>query len=235
MSSTYRSIIVESCSRANIVPRKRAVPSDVFESANNLLKGVLEEYSNRNFITAYSNEVNFVPQNESFLVGEGPDVIVEANKIQTPKAILYKLTDNDWVPMNFIAYDQFYSAGYGNYAVSWQPTGKNQYKLYFKPIFVSQGRTCKLIYTCEMSYNDNDVINLPAPYIELLTRALAYKLSVALPRTDITKQQSLLKELTDLENMLQAANASKSIITRDSGNMGSLMSNFLGGSFITGI
>lgn len=232
--TTYREVITESCARSNIVPRKRDIPADIFVSASNLLKGILQEYSNRRFITAYSNEVDFVPQSESFLIGEGPDVIVQAPKIQTPNSVLYRINDNEWIPLNFIAYDQFYAAGYGDYCVSWQPTGIKQYKIYFRPRFVAQNRMCKMIYACEMEYSDNDIISLPTPYIELLTRALAYKLSIAFPRTDITKQNSLKLELSELENMLQASNASQKIITRNLSNRGSMLGNFISGEFIVG-
>ena len=228
----YRDIITEACNRSNVVPRKRDIPADVFTTASNLLKGILQDYSNRKYITAYRNEVDFVPQSESFLVGEGPDVIVEANKLQNPEKVLYKLSENDWVPLTFVALERFYDANNGPFVVSWQPTGANQYKLYFKPVFLSGNRTCKMIYTLEMEYDDNDIVNLPVPYIELLTRALAYALSVQYPRTDQNKQINLKNSLDDIEKMLMAANSSNRIITRDSGYNGSLLSNFLGGAFI---
>jgi hypothetical protein len=230
----YRDIITEAANRSNIVPRKRDLPADIFTTGSNLLKGIFQEYSNRKYITAYRNEVNFVPLTESFLIGEGPDVTVEAVKIQCPESCLYRLSDSDWVPLNFIAYEQFYDGRNGDMSVSWQPTGKNQYKIYFKPRFLSGNRECKLIYTLEMEYNDNDEINLPVPYIELLTRALAYKFAVTYPRTDTNKQMLLKTELTEIENMLASANSSNRIITRESGYRNSILGNFLGGSFIMG-
>lgn len=230
----YRDIIVEAANRSNVSPRKRDIQPDVFTTGSNLLKGILQEYSNRKFITAYRNEVNFMPVSESFLIGEGPDVIVEAPKLQSPESCLYRLSDSDWIPLNFIAYEQFYDGRNGDMSVSWQPTGKNQYKIYFKPRFLSGNRECKLIYTLEMNYNDDDEINLPVPYVELLTRALAYKFSITYPRTDTNKQMSLKTELTELENLLAAANSSNRIITRETGYRNSLLGNFLGGSFIMG-
>jgi len=232
--SKFRDVIVEACNRSKVVPRKRDVPADVFTTASNLLKGILQDYSNRKFITAYRNEVNFTPIQESFLVGEGPDVIVEVPKLQTPEAILYKLSDNDWVPLRFVAFEDFYNAGNGVYTVSWQPTGPNQYKVYFKPTFLSGNRTCKLIYTNEMVYDDNDTINLPTPYVELLTRALACALCDSYPRTDQTHVQNLNIQLEKLENSLIAANSSNRIMTRDVGGKGSLLSDFLAGNFIYG-
>lgn len=230
----YRDIITEGAYRANVVPRKRDLPADIFTTGSNLLKGILQDYSNRKYITAYRNEVDFSPVSESFLVGEGPDVTVEAVKLQVPEKVLYKLSENDWVPLTFVALERFYDAGNGPFVVSWQPTGTNQYKLYFKPIFLSGNRTCKMIYTLEMNYEDDDTISLPVPYIELLTRALAYAYSVQYPRTDTSKQMSLKANLDELEKLLMASNSSNRIITRDSGYRNSLLGNFLGGSFIMG-
>lgn len=230
--TTYRDTITEACNRSNVVPRKRDIPADIFTTASKLLKGILQDYSNRKYITAYRDEVDFAPVLESFLVGEGPDVIVEAPKLQVPEQVLYKLNENQWIPLNFVSYEQFYQAPNSTYSVSWQPTGANQYKIYLKPVFLTSARICKLIYTKEMEYNDNDTVNLPMPYVELLTRALAYSLAVQYPRTDPTHRQELKSELDSLEKMLVAANSSNRIITRDSAGEGSLLSNFLGGSFI---
>lgn len=228
----FRDIITEACNRSKVVPRKRDIPPDIFTSASITLKGILQDYSNRKYITAYRDEVDFVPSQESFLVGEGPDVLVHVDKLQTPEDILYKLNDNQWIPLDFVALERFYSAGNTTFTVSWQPTGANQYKVYFKPVFLSSARMCKMIYTKEMVYNDNDTVNLPAPYVELLTRALAYAMAVQYPRTDPTHRADLKTDMETLEKMLIASNSSNRIITRDSGIGGSLLGNFIGGTFI---
>lgn len=230
--STYREVITEACNRSNVAPRKRDVPADIFTTASQLLKGILQDFSNKKYITAYRNEADFTPSSESFLIGEGTDVLVELPKLQVPEKVLYKLSENDWLPLNFIALEQFYDAGNGVYTVSWQPTGVNQYKIYFKPVFLASNRICKIIYTTEMTFNDNDTINLPTPYVELLTRALAYALAVQYPRTDNTKTALLKEQLDDLEKMLAASNSSNRIITRGTGTNGSLLSDFLAGRFI---
>ena len=231
MATTFRDIIIEAAVRSNVCPRKRAIPSDVFEDCSKMLKGILADYSNRNYITAYQNAVDFQPE-ETVLVGEGIDAAVTVPKIQTPVAVLYKeTTSEDYIPLTFVSFAQFFSVGNTDYSVSWQPVDKNLYKIYFKPRFVAQHRTVKLIYNCEMEYSDNDTINLPSQYIELLTRSLAYKLSVEFPRTDTNKQQSLKIELKEIEDMIAAQNSSQRIITRNVAG-GSLLGNFLGGRFI---
>lgn len=216
MSVTVRDIITEAATRANVNPgRSKRLPDDLFESGMKLFEGVLEEFSANDYIDAYQNEVDFNLTNDTVFVGEGTEAEVIANKIQLPKKVLYKYTGQmDWTPMEFIAYQSFYSAAYSDYVVSWQPVGPNLYKLYFKPRFVGTNPQIKLIYNVEMKYVDNDPVNLPTPYIELLTRALAVKYAIKYPRVDGSKLASLKEEQAELEKTLKANNASLKIITR---------------------
>lgn len=231
--STYRDIIIEALARANLNPRKKDPPADMLVAASNLLKGIFQEYSNRNFLTAYQAEANFEPSTETVIIGEGTDATVSAPKIQCPTSVLFRNENGiDWTPMNFISYNQFYSMGYSDFSVSWQPIGPNLWKIYFKPRFLATTRTVKVIYNVEIDYSDDDTISLPTPYVELLTRALAYKLTVSFPRTDATKANMLKGELDTLESQLEATNASQKIITRDSGAHGTLYSDFVAGRFI---
>lgn len=232
MAVTVRDLIIEAAARANINPRAKRLTDDVFTSGLLLLRGILQDYSTRNYIVAYKSEVDFDPK-VSVLVGEGPDAEVYAPKIMAPQTCLFQPNSSlDWTKLDFISYDQFYSDTYNDYIVSWQPVQANLYKIYLKPRFAAQNRKCKLIYNVEMQLEDNDTVTLPTPYIELLTRALAYKLAISFPRADTTKMNLLKNELDELENSLAAANSSNRIITRDNGYKGSLFQRFNAGSFI---
>lgn len=232
--TTTRELITEAFVRTNLVTRKRDLPADMFETGLRLLNGILQDYSIRNFIVAYRAEVDFQANKTSILIGEGVDAEVSAPKIVNPQSILYQNTTSiDWTPLEFISYNQFYSDSYSDYIVSWQPIQANLFKIYFKPRFAAQNRKCKLIYNVEMQLVDNmNPISLPTPYIELLTRALAYKLCIAYPRVDATKATMLKNELTEIEDHLIAQNSSNRIITRECGNGGSMFTKFNAGSFI---
>lgn len=236
MANTVRDIIIEAASRANVCPRKKELPEDQFVSCLKLFNGVMEEYSNKNFIDAYKNEVDFSPIQQSVYVGMGDDADVTANDIQLPKKVLYRYSGQvDWIPMEFIAYENFYSCAYSDFVVSWQPVSKNLFKLYFKPRFLQNAPIVKLIYNLEMKYNDDEQVMLPTPYIELITRELAYKISVKYPRLDPSKQDKLQAEAKDLENSLRGTNASMNILTRggNAGGGGNLTSYFRSGAFIS--
>lgn len=241
--TTFRDLIIEALARSNVVPRKRTVPEDIFTDAARLLNGILADYSNRHYITAYRDEIDFNPLYEKMYIGlpdnydpeeEFPDDTIIVNGLQEPVSILFKGNNSNtgmYQPMNFIAYDQFYSMNNGIYTVSWTPVSSSQWRVYFKPQFLSSNWSVKLIYNKQMEYNDNDIINLPPQYIELLIRALAYNLSIQMPRTDTTKTSFLKSQLDEIEHMIEAANASLTIITRDSGRS-SMMSDFMSGAFI---
>lgn len=237
MSVTVRDLLTEAASRANINPRKKVLPEDLYISGLQLFDGVLQDLSSKDYMDAYQNEVDFTPSQETVIVGDGVDATVTAPSIQLPKKVLYKYNGQiDWVPMEFIAYNSFYSSSYSDYVVSWQPIGPNQYKLYFKPRFLANNPQCKLIYNVEMKFVDNDVISLPTPYIELLTRAVAYKYAMKYPRAGQEKLLTLKADFDELENSMKSNNASLKIITRG-GNIpgGSYKSRLRSGSFISDV
>lgn len=296
--SSVREVITEAFVRANLTARKRDLPSDMLVSGEQLLKGVLEDFSNKKYIQAYKSELEFNPRKEKIVIGpylvakaykdqvtlyeyedEKPvassgldgkyayvkeskkayqcqavagggyswidigdgaflfDVLpdVEINDLMTPTQAYFKdsMSALDWITMPFISYDQFYSAGYTDWIVSWKPANVGTYELFFKPRFIQQNKTIKLIYNIIMDYKDNDVISLPAPYIELLTRALAYKVAIAYPRVDQSKKASLKEEFDELSRNLEASNASDRLITREGYGMKSYLGSFLDGSFIS--
>jgi hypothetical protein len=213
--ATVRDIIIEAAARANVCPRKRALPDDLFVGGLNLFDGVMQEFSNKEYVDAYKAAVDFHPVTGTVTVGvEGSDV--EAPTIQLPRRVLYKYPGAvDWTPMNFIAFESFYSNAYNDFVVSWQPVGVNQFSLYFKPRFLSQAPECKLIYNVEMHFKNGDTVNLPTPYVELITRALAYKMAVKWPRLDEAHMTRLENELATMLDNVSTPKADAKQVLRD--------------------
>lgn len=245
MTMTFRELIIEALARANIVPRKRVVPEDIFTDAKSQLQGILTDYSNRNFITAYRDEVDFHPIYEKMYIGIPEDydpeqeytndyVIVE--NMQDPVSALFKgaSSNTNYSEMNFISYDQFYSMNNGIYTITWTPESSQLWRVIFKPQFISSNWSVKLIYNKVMEFQDDDKINLPPQYVELLIRALAFAMSIAKPRTDTTKTQQLGSELEKLEKQIMAKNASQRILTRRDYGRSSNLADFMSGRFIIG-
>ena len=171
--------------------------------------------------------------NGAFLFDFIPDV--EILDLMTPTQAYFKDSNSavDWVAMPFISYDQLYECGYSDIIVSWKPVNEGTYELFVKPRFLQQHNIVKVIYNIVMNYKDNDVISLPAPYLELLTRALAYKVAITYPRTDSTKVSLLKTDLEELTANLEASNASQRILTRSGTGGKSINGAFLDGSFIS--
>jgi hypothetical protein len=234
--STVRDIIIESASRANVCPRKRALPEDIFVGMLNLLNGVIQDLSNQDYLVAYQEEVDFNPTKEKILLGPDAEADdVQVDKLQTPKKAFYKTPGMlDWCPMEFISYNQFYSCTYSDYIVSWKPIGLSEWEVLFKPRFIKPTNyQVKLIYNQTMELKDDDVINLPVPYVELITRKLAYAAAVKWPRADEAKKNSLREEADSLARDLKAANASNKIITREGAGGESYMGALMSGSFVS--
>ena len=53
-----RSIITEALSRANVVPRRQPAPGDLVQSAYNLLKGIIGQFNNDNYLSWTQREID---------------------------------------------------------------------------------------------------------------------------------------------------------------------------------
>lgn len=231
---SVRNIIVEALDRANLANRKQGAPADLMEASYQRFCGILREYSDNNLITAYRGEVDFTCETEQVELG-GVELPCNGNITQV-NSLFYKAEGAiDWNPMKFVALESFYDGANSDYCYSWQPVGQNKFKLYFKPRFAIQHRIVKVVYDEDIKFGLDDDIALPRVYTELLTRAVAYKMSVDRPRTSDTKRLSLEKELTELESQIKANNADNRMLTRPS-NAGRVfnMSSMISGDFIFG-
>jgi len=231
--SSVRELIVEALCRATLANRRQGARGDLVEDAYERFCGILREYSDNKLITAYRGEVELDGNAERITIG-GADGIV-ANGITGINSAFCKAENTiDWMPMNFVSVESFYDGTLPDWTYSWQPKGENEFVLYLKPRFVWQNRKVKLIYDTEMKLGLDDTINLPIVYVELLTRALAYKMSVDKPRASDTKRNELLGELNKLEAQLKANNADNRILTREVGVRNFDMGMLKSGSFIFG-
>lgn len=232
--ATLRNVISEACERANLANRKQGAPAELTEAAFLRLSGILREYSDNSLITAYRGEADFLGNAEKIEIG-GVDIPCGGN-ITDIKALYYKSQESiDWMPMNFLSLERFYDAANMDITYSWQPKGANLFTLYLKPRFVAQNRQLKLIYNQDIKLGLDDDISLPHVYVELLIRALAYKMSVDRPRASDTKRLELQRELEALEEQIKANNSDNRILTRQAQPIRQMTLGMLeSGSFIFG-
>lgn len=231
--SSVREIIVEALCRATLANRRQGARGDLVEDAYERFCGILREYSGNNLITAFRGEVELDGNAERIKIG-GVDGIVADGITEINSAFCKAENTIDWMPMNFVSVESFYDGTLPDWTYSWQPCGQNEFYLYLKPRFVYQNRKVKLIYNIQISLGLDDAVNLPIAYVELLTRALAYKMAVDKPRASDTKRNELLGELNKLEAQLKANNADNRILTREVGMRNFDMGVLKSGSFIFG-
>lgn len=229
---SVRNIIVEALCRATLANRKQGAQSNLVEDAYIRFQGILKEYSDNNFITAYRGEVEFIGDKEQIEIN-GEDV--PAQGITKINAAYYKADNSiDWYPLNFVSLETFYDCSLTDYTYSWQPSGENKFRLYLKPRFAKLLRKVKLIYNTEIRLGLDDAVNLPDVYTELLTRALALKMAIDKPRASDIKRNELRDELKSLEEQIKANNADNRILTRTPRNNFFDMQMLKSGSFIFG-
>jgi hypothetical protein len=231
---SVRNIITEALDRANLANRRQGANAELVEASYHRFCGILREYSDNNLITAYRGETDFYVNTEQVELG-GVEIPCNGN-ITSVNSLFYKSEGAvDWFPMKFVALESFYDSSYNDYCFSWQPKGANKFTLYFKPRFAKLNKLVKVIYDEDIKLGIDDDVSLPRVYVELLTRSLAYKMSVDRPRASDTKRMELKAELEKLEEQIKANNADDRMLSRPSAsarvfNMDSMVS----GSFIFG-
>lgn len=222
--TTIKDIIVESLARSNLVPRKRAVPADMLESAYRLLKGILQKYNFANFISYTRKEIDVIPTDN--VIG------LDGSDITSIATVQYKNTSNSYTSLRFVSYEQFYSES-DDYIYSWKYTDDGSIEIYLKPNFISTNKELKVIYNSNVDYTLDEELHVPSIYIELFTAALTHKLAITYPRTDATQVALLKGELDEIEKQVKALVSSNKILTRDTATI-SNFSSFMSGDFIFG-
>lgn len=210
----YKEILIEALARANLVPRKRAVPSDMLESASRLLNGMIQKYNFSNFISFTRRSIDIDIDSTDIILEDEPDITSITN---------IKVED---MALRFVAYE---SLGIDNdvYVYSWLYDSEGKIHLYFKDELVNKKAT--VYCNTKLKYDIDDEIKIPEIYIELFTTALTYKLAVTYPRTDGNQVAILKSELDEVEKTVKSMISSNKILTRAS-NPASIIS----GSFIFG-
>lgn len=156
-----------------------------------------------------------------------PDVIV--TDMERVSAAMYR-TDDDpsWRELNFVPLASFYVDG-GDEIYCSVPHGENKVKLFLPPTVA--GLEVRLIYMTSMKFNNDDYIELPEVYKELLTLATVVGLLSEDADSDPTQLNRYTAALEKLEHQIGANNANTRRIARKPGQSG--MSLLQSGRFIS--
>lgn len=218
--ATVKDIIIEAAARANLCPRKRAIPADLLESAFRLFNGIIQQYT-------YDNFVNYVRETVTV---EKCNTKTEFDLDDMSSIVTVSVDDNhiQATPLEFVAYEQFSTEPNG-YIYTWKYTDDGKVEMYVKDIVA--GRNVQVVYNKKISYGLDDQLHIPPVYEELYTAALTYKLAVTHPRTDGSQVALLKSELESIERTVKALVSSNKILTRGSNNL-SKLGSFYRGNFI---
>ena len=140
-----------------------------------------------------------------------PDVLVE--DIERIVAVLEKRKDVDgpFAELNFTPLSTFYSNdAWDIYCAA--PVGDNKVKLYLPKELV--GREVRIVYNTSMKFKDNDYLELPEVYRELLTLSTTIGLLMEDADSDPTQLNNFNTMLVKLENQIAANNANTRRIVR---------------------
>lgn len=93
-----RTIITESLSRANIVPRRQPAPGDLVQSAYNLLQGVINQFNNDNYLAFTQRQIS-LPCKKLIHIYDEDDTLAGENNLyfNTPEDLSgYTITEEDY-------------------------------------------------------------------------------------------------------------------------------------------
>lgn len=235
MSSTVRNIIVEALNRANIVSRRQSAPADMVENSLRLLKGVAAKFSNDNLLQFLRREIEFTPAGPVTVIGEssnGTTVDVEAAGLQDVKTVFMKVGDSDYEELQFVAFEEFASRGYGDYVFSWQPISDTFGNIYLKERVVHMAKPLRVCYNIKWSFDLNSELFVPDQYIELFTVALTHKLALTYPRISAEQVTLLKAELDDMIENVKVTTRANKFITRTPKRYGFNYNDYVTGRFL---
>lgn len=140
-----------------------------------------------------------------------PDVLVEDIERIVAALEKRKEVDGPFAELNFTPLTTFYSNDAWDIycAVS---TGDNKVRLYLPKELV--GREVRIVYNTSMKFKDNDYLELPKVYWELLTLSTTVGLLMEDADSDPTQLNNFNTMLVKLENQIAANNANTRRIVR---------------------
>lgn len=157
-----------------------------------------------------------------------PDV--EVNNVQEIVRCYTKANNTDeWVELNFVAYEDFYNFDTGDYNIyTVVPQSDVSHLLILKD---TEG-TIKLMYNEYFEITIDDEMNIPGQYISLFTTGLVYDLSLQYPRLSDNITALVKQQLDELEENVRRSSSVNKFIARPVNNRSYTMGDFIAGRFL---
>ena len=165
----------------------------------------------------------------SFLFENYPDIEVE-NLQEIVKCYCQFNGTPDWIEMNFVSYEDFYSFNRQASIYSYKPINESLVE-----IFVPQGYkqyNFKFIYNEFFDFDLDKELNLPGQYIALFTAGLVYDLATNYPRLSDGTVALLKERLNELEENVRRSSSVNKFLARKVTRNNFTYSDFVNGRFI---
>lgn len=165
----------------------------------------------------------------SFLFENYPDFEVE-NLQEIVKCYCQYNGTPDWVEMNFVSYEDFYSFNRQASIYSYKPINESLVE-----VFVPQGYkqyNFKFIYNEFFDFDLDKELNLPGQYIALFTAGLVYDLATNYPRLSDGTVALLKERLNELEENVRRSSSVNKFLARKVTRSNFTYSDFVNGRFI---
>lgn len=239
-----KDLIINALDEAKLCRRSQPAPATLVTSAFELLKKRLDEYSNTEFLSFIRNSTNFTTNKGETLIGSGitdengvivtpADVVVDNLQCITRMYYNGNVNNDNWLKLNFVSYEDFFSWGYNSQVYSVLPIDENNVKLYLKSNWVQQNNfVFKVMYNQKFTITLDTVLNIPVQYNSLFLAGLVYDLSVAFPRLGSDVSNQLYARLQTLEENVRASSSVNRIILRDNNVNRISYGSFIGGTFL---
>ena len=157
------------------------------------------------------------------LAGTGDYVDVEVEGLDRIIGVYYELYNAGQRDMNqelqFVSYEEFWSANWGSYVYTWQPISDTKVKLWLKQDLINrlQGNEygIKVIYNKAWHFDLYDEVRAPDVYRSLFLSALTYRLAVRWPRLDPAHTERLRLEMEERIATVSSKTRAMKYVTRD--------------------
>lgn len=165
------------------------------------------------------NKMVYLVDNEWHIIDEDPKdwdgwvsmPDIEVSNIQNIVRC-YKKYGTEWVPLNFVSYEDFYNYQNNSEVYTVLPTSDTSLKFIIKSNDIDAD--IKLMYNERFDYNQDSELRIPQQYVSLFTAGLVYDLACQYPRMSDNTVALLRSRLEELEENVRTSSSVNKFIAR---------------------
>lgn len=233
MSFTVKEIINEAYDRTGVFPNPTdALPGEFFDRGLKALKGLVNYYNIRNYITCTQRMATLKVPADGIVHLEktDEDVTPKVYDVTNINKVYWQNTEGGNIELKYVSFMEFPGYSQGNYIYSWNQVGAYSYDVILQKWMV--GKTVDICYNVPFECEVDTVYYLPPEYCELFTLGLCLKLLTIFPREDTKMYEQMGAELQTLTGAIEAKQSSAKILEWNRHDSYDRQAAFRSGSFL---